>query len=93
LVRVSIDTRYISEVIERYDGTLLVISRDAGLRLYSAEGEALGPWQPVSHGRKEGAVFVPGHGLVVNLDEDPSLLLFFPDILNDASIKDLLLYP
>ena len=90
---VSIDTRYISEVIELYDGTLLVISRDAGLRLYSAEGKALGPWQPVGYGRKEGAVFVPGHGLVVNIDTDPSLLLFFPDIRNDASIKDLLLYP
>ena len=90
---VSTDTRYISEVIALYDGTLLVVSRDAGLRLYSAEGEALGPWQPVSHGRKEGGTFVPGHGLVLCIDEDPSLLLFFPDILNDASIKDLLLYP
>ena len=89
---VSIDTRYISEVIALYDGTLLVVSRDAGLRLYSAEGEALGPWQPVSHGRKEGGAFVPGHGLVVSVDSDPSLLLFFPDIRNDASIKDLFLY-
>lgn len=89
---VSIDTRYISEVIALYDGTLLVVSRDAGLRLYSAEGDALGPWQPISHGRKEGGVFVPGHGLVVCVDTDPSLLLFFPTILNDASIKDLFLY-
>ena len=89
---VSTDTRYISEVIALYDGTLLVVSRDAGLRLYSAEGEALGPWQSVSHGRKEGGTFVPGHGLVLCIDEDPSLLLFFPDILNDASIKDLFLY-
>jgi hypothetical protein len=48
--------------------------------------------QPVGYGRKEGAVFVPGHGLVVNIDDDPSLLLFFPDIRNDTSIKDLFLY-
>ena len=89
---VSIDTRYISEIIALYDGSLLVVSRDAGLRLYSAEGEALGPWQPISHGRKEGGVFVPGHGLIISVDSDPSLLLFFPAILDDASIKDLFLY-
>ena len=89
---VSIGKQYISEVIALYDDSLLVVSRDLGLRLYSAEGKALGPWRAVSHGFIEGGVFVPGHGLVLCVDRDPSLLLFFPAIRNDESIKDLFLY-
>ncbi len=88
---VSLDTKTISEVIALYDGTLLVVSRDAGLRLYSAEGEALGPWRAVSEGFIEGGVFVPGRGLVLCVDRDPSKLLFFPAIRNDKSIKGLFL--
>lgn len=90
---VEVDTQYISEVIELFDGSLLVVSRDAGLRLYSATGKTLGPWRKVSHGFIEGGTFVPGEGLVLCVDRDPSKLLFFPQLQDNDSIMEHLLYP
>lgn len=90
---VSLDVELINEVISLYDGSLLVVSRDDGLRVYSADGEPLGPWRRVSNVFIEGAAFVPGHGLILSADTDPSQLLFFPEITNDESLKAIFHYP
>jgi hypothetical protein len=85
---VSLGTHYISGLVPLYDDSLLVISRDAGLRMYSATGEPLGPWRQVREGFIECGVFVPDHGLVLCVDRDPSKLLFFPEFRNDISLKE-----
>ena len=69
---------------------LLLLSRSRGLRLLSATGEPLGPWRRLRLRHAEGLAWVPGRGLYVVTDENPSRLALFARFHSWADLRRVL---
>jgi uncharacterized protein YjiK len=69
---------------------LLLLSRCRGLRLVSRRGEPLGPWKRLRLRRAEGLAWVPGRGLLVVTDENPSRLASFTHFHTWADLREAL---
>ncbi len=68
----------VSAILASPDGRqLVVVSREQGLRLYGEDGHPIGDWLAIDAQRVEGIAFVPGVGLLMVQDFNPTMLLRF----------------
>ena len=80
----------LSGVISDAAGNLLLLSRESGLAMLSAGGGHRGAWRPVNVEGAAGVALVPGRGLIVCTDTNPSELLVFSDLSSWQRIRDAL---
>ncbi|MBI4988818.1 MAG: SdiA-regulated domain-containing protein [Rhodocyclales bacterium] len=85
---VLLGARSISGVLPGPQGELLVVSRENGLLLLDADGNAVGDgWRPVPYRFFEGAAMVPGVGLVLCVDRNPGILLIFSSLQDWPALR------
>jgi uncharacterized protein YjiK len=83
-------TPSVSGVISDASGNLLLLSRESGLAMLSAGGGHRGAWRPINVEGAAGVALVPGRGLIVCTDTNPSELLIFRDLSSWQRIRDAL---
>jgi uncharacterized protein YjiK len=77
----------VSSVISDEQGNMLVVSREMGLLLVTADGHPLGQWHPVRGSHMEGVALVPGVGLTICTDQTPGRLLILSTLDSWEAIR------
>ena len=87
-----LDAPSVSEVIAGEGDELVLVSRQYGLRLWSVVAPYESTWRLIRRGSNvEGGALVPGFGLVLTEDRDPTRLLVFSSLKSWADVRNALL--